>query len=69
MQQEEPKWKLWGLVSVIVADLVGYSLGGLALGYLGWKYVNLPSWTVLVTAMAGLILAMRQIYRIYKRFL
>lgn len=69
MQQEEPKWKLWGLVSVIVGELVGYSLGGLAIGYLGWKYAHLPSWIVVVTATLGLVLATRQIYKIYKRFL
>lgn len=56
-----------GLLSVIVADLLGFTGAGVGLGYLAWKKVDFPWWTLLITSFAGLALAMYRLYSLSQR--
>jgi hypothetical protein len=65
-EQEPPNaWvRQLGMLSVIVVDLLGYTGGGIALGYLATRKLGAPWWVLLLTSVAGLSLAM---YRLYQR--
>ena len=52
-----------GLLQVVLTEIFGFSLAGIALGYLGSKYLGLPSWSLAVTGSAGLGLGMYRLYR------
>ena len=73
MNQNEKKFekdnhfRALGLFSVIVADLVGYTGAGVGLGYLVYKKWNAPWWVLLIFSVAGLIVAMYQLYLVSKR--
>ena len=56
-----------GLFSIIVADLLGYSGAGVAIGYLAWKKWGSPWWVLPLTGMIGLALAFYQLYRVSKK--
>jgi hypothetical protein len=51
---------------VIVGDLLGYTGVGIGLGWWLWKKMGFPWWVLLLTTMAGLILAMRKLYLMSK---
>jgi F0F1-type ATP synthase assembly protein I len=53
-----------GLFGVIVSDLVGFTGAGFGLGYFAMKQWNAPWWVLFLTTIAGLGLAMLQIYRL-----
>lgn len=55
--------KRWGLFSVVLGDLVGFTGAGFGLGYLAWTYWSAPSWVLLVTSIVGLILAFFRLYQ------
>ena len=59
--------RTFGLFSVIVMDLVGYTGAGIGLGYYLWKKQGAPWWVLLVFSMAGLSLAMYRLYQISKK--
>ena len=59
-------WKSLGLFAVIVFDIVGYTLGGIGVGY-GLEKLGLPSWGMAVTGALGFSLAMYQVYLISKK--
>lgn len=50
-----------GMFGVIVADFVGLTVAGVAAGYLAWKELGAPWWTVIPTGLTGMALA---IYRL-----
>ena len=56
-----------GLLSVIVADLLGYSGAGVGLGYLAMTKLGAPWWVLLLLSMAGLSLAMYRVYQISQK--
>jgi hypothetical protein len=60
--QKSPILKDLGLFGMIVADLLGYTGAGIALGWWLWKKVGFPWWVLLLTTGAGLVLAMRKLY-------
>ncbi len=63
-ESNRPEWiKSLGLLSVIVADLLGYTGAGVGIGYLAWAKWGAPWWVLVLTSMTGLALAM---YRLYK---
>ena len=55
-----------GLLSVIIADLLGYTGAGLAIGWYAWKNWGAPMWLMAVLSLIGLILAMVKIFKITK---
>ncbi|MBC7693013.1 MAG: hypothetical protein H7222_14720 [Methylotenera sp.] len=59
--------KTLGLFGVIVADFVGYSGAGVAVGYFLWKKLDFPWWILLVTSIGGLYLASYQLYRLSEK--
>lgn len=62
---DRKKWvRTVGLFSVIVTDLIGYTGAGIGLGYLAWSKWGAPWWVLLLSSMAGLIVAF---YRLYQR--
>ncbi len=62
-----PGLKKLGLFAVIISDLLGYPLAGIGLGYLCWKKLGLPWWTLLLSSVSGLILAFYKLYEISKK--
>jgi hypothetical protein len=58
--------KSMALYSAVVADLLGYTGAGIALGYLAWAKLGLPWWVLLLSSLAGFSLAM---YRLYSQFI
>jgi len=65
--EEDPSqsnWRDLGLFSVIIGEIIGYAGVGAGLGYLAVKKWGFPGWTIALTTMAGLTLAMVQIYRL-----
>lgn len=70
MKKNDPQ-RIWirslGLLSVMVVDLVGYTGGGVAIGYLAWTRLHAPWWVLLLTSLSGLWLAMYQLYRLSKK--
>lgn len=58
-----------GLLSIVVADLVGYTGAGIGLGWYLTKYWSAPWWCLLLTSIAGLTLAFYQIYKVSKKLL
>jgi hypothetical protein len=56
-----------GLISVIVVDIVGYTVGGVAAGYLLWSKLGFPWWVLLITSSAGLSLGMYRLYQLTKK--
>lgn len=57
----------FGLISVVVADLVGYTLAGIGLGYLLFKYAGVPKWFVGITSLLGFGGAIYQLNRFARR--
>lgn len=57
-------YRSFGLFSIIVADLAGYTGAGIGLGYLLWKKLGWPWWVIIITTNAGLALAMFRIYKL-----
>ena len=55
------------MFSVIIGELIGYTGGGILLGYGLARYAGAPRWIMAVTGVAALVLAFRQIYRMSKR--
>lgn len=63
-----PDWaRSLGLLSVITADFLGFTLGGIFLGYLGNKYFDLPLWVSVLLGFFGLGLAIYRLTRYVKR--
>ena len=66
---DRPAWVMdLSLFAVIVSDIVAYTGAGIGVGYLLWEKAGFPWWTLVVTSLLGLSLAMHRIYRIGKRF-
>ena len=64
----QPSWvRKFGLLGVIVADLLGYTGAGLLIGYFLWAKLDLPWWVLLVTTTVGLVLAMYHLYFISQK--
>jgi F0F1-type ATP synthase assembly protein I len=55
------------LVSIIAAELLGYTGAGIGIGYWLWKKAGFPWWTILIFSSAGLVLAFYQLYQISKK--
>ena len=58
------QYKVLGLFSIIVGDILGFTGVGFGLGYLAWKWWAAPRWLMLVGALGGLVLAMWQVYQL-----
>jgi hypothetical protein len=71
MSPENPRddnpWRKLGLFGVIVADLVGCTGAGFALGYWGNLHWGFPGWIVPVCTLVGLCLAMVHLYFLSKK--
>ena len=52
-----------GLLGVIVGDMIGYSGAGVGLGWLAYRKWGAPWWVLLLTSLAGLVLAFYRIYQ------
>ncbi|OFZ79903.1 MAG: hypothetical protein A2583_06465 [Bdellovibrionales bacterium RIFOXYD1_FULL_53_11] len=64
----EKDWvKKFGLASVMMVDILGYSGAGVGIGYLAWNKLGWPWWVILLTSTAGLVLAMYRLYRMFIR--
>lgn len=59
--------KKFGLFSVIIGELIGFTGAGIGLGYLAWAKWGAPWWVLLLSSSAGLCLAIVQVYRISQR--
>lgn len=59
--------KDFGIFSIVTVEIVGFTGGGLWLGYWLSERHGFPSWTLAVTAIAGLVIAIFRIYRMVKR--
>lgn len=57
----------FGLLTIILADLIGYPGIGLGLAYFAHSKWGAPLWLLMPTTLIGLVLAFYQIYRISKR--
>lgn len=55
---------LFGIVSSLIT---GYSLGGVGLGYMLWRYASFPMWVSIVSGMAGLVLGSYRVSQVVKR--
>jgi hypothetical protein len=67
-KKPQPSWvRQFGLFSVIVADLAGYTGAGIALGYLAWKKLGAPWWVLPLTSLIGLTLAMVKLHRMSRK--
>jgi hypothetical protein len=67
-QRQEPEGgspilRDFALFGLIVADLMGYTGAGIALGWGLWKKLGAPSWVLLLTTGAGLVVAMVRVYQ------
>lgn len=63
----DPRLRSLGLFAVIVSDLVGCTGAGILLGYLAWSKWGAPWWVLLLSSMAGLVLAFYRLYLASKR--
>lgn len=59
----DPILRDFALFGLIVADLLGYTGAGIALGWWLWKKVGAPGWVLLFTSSAGLVVAMVRVYQ------
>ncbi|MDR3607487.1 MAG: AtpZ/AtpI family protein [Oligoflexia bacterium] len=67
-EDKRPEWaKSLGLFSVIISELVGFTGAGVAAGYWARTALHAPWWTMLVSSLMGLGLAMYRIYVISSR--
>lgn len=65
---EKESWvKGVGLFGVITGELLGASFVGIGTGYLLWKKVGLPWWSLLVCSLVGLGVAFYRLYLISQR--
>ena len=63
-KDSKPSWMVdLGMFAVIIGDVIGYTGAGVFLGWLAWKKLGWPWWTLLVTSLGGLALAFYRIYR------
>lgn len=70
MDSEKAKWaQSLGLFSLIVSELVGFTLGGLALGYGAHSYFGWPVWLAAITGLVGFSLGLYQVVRLSKKYL
>jgi F0F1-type ATP synthase assembly protein I len=66
--ETQRRWmKGLGLFSIIVADVVGYSGAGVAVGYLAMTKLGAPWWVLVLTTLAGLSLGMYRLYQLSQR--
>ena len=63
----DPRLRSLGLFAVIVSDLVGCTGAGILIGYWAWSKWGAPWWVLLLTSMAGLVLAFYRLYLASKR--
>ena len=64
----QAKWiKSLGYFSVTVSEIAALTGAGVGLGYLAVKKWNAPEWVILITSMAGLMLAMFRLHRMTRR--
>ena len=55
----QPAWaRDLALFSIILGDLIGFTGGGIAIGYWAWKNWAFPWWFLVVMALLGLVTAM-----------
>jgi F0F1-type ATP synthase assembly protein I len=66
-QKPDPNLKKLGLLTLIVSELLGYSLAGVGLGYLAWSKFKMPWWILLLSSMMGLGLAFYRINELSKK--
>ena len=57
----------FGVFGLIVTQFLGYSGAGMGLGYVLWKRIGLPWWTMALFGFAGLALAVYRIVLYQKR--
>lgn len=61
-KQDEPKLRGLALLTTVVADLLGYTGAGLAIGYLAWSKWGAPWWVLVISSVSGLGLAFYRLY-------
>ena len=65
---QPPEWvRTLALFSIITSELVGFVLGGLAVGYGLSHFLGWPKWVMAPLALLGLEMAFLQIRRAVKR--
>lgn len=57
----------FGLVSVIIGELFGYTAVGVGLGYVAWSKWHAPIWVLVLTSMASLGLAFYRLTQILRK--
>ena len=57
----------FGLLGVIVGDLIGYTAAGIGLGALAWLKWGAPWWVLLLSSTLGLGLAFYRVYQISQK--
>lgn len=69
--KEDDSQRRWlrslGLFSIIVSELLGFTGAGIGLGYLAWKKLGAPVWTVMILGMVGLGISMFRLNRMSQR--
>jgi F0F1-type ATP synthase assembly protein I len=66
--QADSTWlRSLGYFSVIIGDITACTGLGVGLGYLAWSRWGAPWWVLMMTSMAGLILAFYRLYRMTLR--
>jgi hypothetical protein len=65
--KDDNKLRKLGLFTVIVGDLMGYTGAGIGIGYLAWTKWGAPWWVLLLTSVAGLVLAFYQVYQVSQK--
>jgi hypothetical protein len=63
----DQRLKKLGLIWIVLGEVVGYTLGGLALGYLAWSKFHLSDWILILCPMVGLGLAFYQLYKLTQK--
>jgi F0F1-type ATP synthase assembly protein I len=51
------------LLSAVLVDTVGFTLAGLGLGYLAWRYWDWPWWFMVLSGILAFVMG---IYRLYQ---
>jgi hypothetical protein len=64
---KDPILRDFALFGLIVGELLGYTGAGIGLGWWLWKKQGFPVWVLLLTSVAGLILAMMQVARLSRK--
>ncbi|OFZ52851.1 MAG: hypothetical protein A2428_04750 [Bdellovibrionales bacterium RIFOXYC1_FULL_54_43] len=66
-KKPDPAIKNFGLFSIIITDVLGYTGAGIAIGYFVSRKWGAPLWVLAITTIAGFTLGMFRVYQISKK--